>query len=188
MSFLWTRGKVIIITPFDLFGCGRYCYTFRARCEEEPDCILDDGAVRIFLNTRGTNDSEVSKELVDFLHYLEDTTDQAAISSGSDRIRRIHDRVCKVKLSEEIGVKYMQAWEEKYYERQEGLEEGLKKGSILKLIQQITKKLEKGKTPEAIADELEEELSSVTAICEAAEKFAPVYDCELIYEYLNNRE
>ncbi len=178
------KSYIIIITPFDLFGCGRYCYTFRARCEEEPDCILDDGAVRIFLNTRGTNDSEVSKELVDFLHYLEDTTDQAAMRSGSDRIRRIHDRVCKVKLSEEIGVKYMQAWEEKYYERQEGLEEGLKKGSILKLIQQITKKLERGKTPEAIADELEEELSSVTAICEAAEGFAPVYDCELIYECL----
>ena len=72
------------------------CYTFRPRCEEQPDCILDDGTARIFLNTRGTNDSEVSKELADFLHYLEETTDEAAESSGSDRIRRIHDRVCKV--------------------------------------------------------------------------------------------
>ncbi len=26
----------------------------------------------------------------------------------------------KVKSNEEIGVKYMQAWEEKYYEREEG--------------------------------------------------------------------
>ena len=31
------------------------------------------------------------------------------------RIQRIHDRVCKVKKNEEVGVRYMQAWEEKYY-------------------------------------------------------------------------
>ena len=39
-----------------------------------------------------------------------------------------HERVCKVRTSEEIGVKYMQEWEEKYYERQEGREEGRKEG------------------------------------------------------------
>ena len=185
------RSYIIIITPFDLFGYGLYCYTFHSRCEEQPDCILDDGATRIFLNTHGTNDSEVSKELADFLHYLENTTDQTAIESGSDRIKRIHDRVCKVKSNEEIGVKYMQAWEEKYYERQEGLEEGLKrgreegveKGGMLKLIQQITKKLERGKTPGDIADELEEDLSIVTAICKIAEGDVLPYDCEQIYEH-----
>lgn len=182
------RSYIIIITPFDLFGYGLYCYTFRPHCEERSDCVLDDGAVRIFLNTRGTNDSEVSKELADFLHYLEDTTDQAAENSGSERIRRIHDRVCKVKSNEESGVKYMQAWEEKYYERQEGLEEGLKRGreegSVLKLIQMVTKKLEKGKTPDIISDELEEDPSGVIAICKVAEEFAPPYDCGLIYERL----
>lgn len=182
------RSYIIIITPFDLFGLGLYCYTFRPRCEEQPDCILDDGTARIFLNTRGTNDSEVSKELADFLHYLEHTTEQAAVSSGSNRIKRIHDRVCKVKSNEEIGVKYMQAWEEKYYERQEGHEEGLKegleKGSTLKLIHQVIKKLERGTAPERIANELEEELSGILSICNAAETFAPDYDCERIYEYL----
>lgn len=182
------RSYIIIITPFDLFGLGLYCYTFRPRCEEQPDCILDDGTARIFLNTRGTNDSEVSKELADFLHYLEHTTEQAAVSSGSNRIKRIHDRVCKVKSNEVIGVKYMQAWEEKYYERQEGHEEGLKegleKGSTLKLIHQVIKKLERGTAPEIIANELEEELSGILSICNAAETFAPDYDCERIYEYL----
>lgn len=62
---------IIMITTFDLFGYGCYRYTFRSVCEEESKCSLDDGAVRIFLNTRGTNDKEVSKELVDFLHYIE---------------------------------------------------------------------------------------------------------------------
>ena len=36
-------------------------------CEEEPGCVLEDGATRIFLNTRGTNDDEVSEELAEFL-------------------------------------------------------------------------------------------------------------------------
>lgn len=103
---------IIMITPFDLFGYGKYCYTFEARCNEVPECILGDDAVRIFLNTRGTNDDEVSKELVDFLHYVEHTTDESAAASDSERIHRIHERVQKVRMNEEIGVKYMQAWEE----------------------------------------------------------------------------
>ena len=51
------ESYLIMITPFDLFGCGKYRYTFRAVCEEEPGCVLEDGATRIFLNTRGTNDA-----------------------------------------------------------------------------------------------------------------------------------
>ena len=154
------ESYLIMITPFDLFGCGKYRYTFRAVCEEEPGCILEDGATRIFLNTRGTNDDEVSAELAEFLHYVEHTTDEAAEHAGSERIRRIHDRVRKVRNSEEVGVKYMQAWEEKYYKkeeaRKEGLQEGLQNGARNKLKDQVKKKLEKGKSLEEIADALEE--------------------------------
>ena len=96
--------------------------------EEVPECALDDGAVRIFLSTKGKNTEEVSTELRDFLHYLEHTTDTVADAAGSERIRRIHRRVRKVKSSEEIGVKYMQAWEERYYDRQEAPEEGRAEG------------------------------------------------------------
>ena len=62
---------IIFITPFDPFGYGKYRYTFHPVCEEISDCRLEDGATRIFLNTRGTNDGEVPEELVEFLHYLE---------------------------------------------------------------------------------------------------------------------
>jgi len=157
---LLNTSYIIIITPFDLFGYGKYLYTFEARCREVPECILGDKATRIFLNTRGTNDTEVSRELVDFLHYPENTTDSTAASTDSERIRRIHERVQKVKLSEEVGVKYMQAWEEKYYER----EEGYTLGSHDKLKEQITKKLRKNKSPDLIAEELEENLKTVLAI------------------------
>ena len=50
---------------------------------------------------------EVPRELAEFLHYLEETTDERAASTNSQRIKRIHRRVRKVRLSEEVGVKYM---------------------------------------------------------------------------------
>lgn len=73
-------------------------------------------------------ESVVSEELVEFLHYVEETTDGVAEEVESTRIKRIHERVCKVKTSEKVGVKYMQAWEEKYYEREEGRKEGIEEG------------------------------------------------------------
>lgn len=118
----------IMIMTFDLFGCRKYQYTFRAKCEEIPNLNLEDGAVRIFLNTRGENEDEVSEELVDFLRYVEKTTENTAEQAESARIYRIHEQVCKVRASEEIGVKYMQEWEERYYDKLEAQEEGRKEG------------------------------------------------------------
>lgn len=83
-----------------------YRYTFRAVSEEVPECSLDDKATRIFLNTKGKNEKDVPRELVEFLHYVKNSTDEAAGQSESERIKRIHDCVCKLKLSEKAGVKY----------------------------------------------------------------------------------
>ncbi len=115
---------IIIITPYDVFGLGKYKYTFRARCDEDLNCILPDGAVRVFLNTKGTNSEEVSEELVQFLKYAEKTDEETASQSGSDRIWKIHEHICKIKASEEMGVKYMQKWEERVMDREEAREEG----------------------------------------------------------------
>ena len=117
-----------MIMTYDLFGHEKYRYTFRAECGEVPGCTLKDGATRIFLNTKGKNGDEVPAELVNFLRYMENSTEEVARASESERIMRIHERVCKVKKSEEAGLRYMQAWEEKYYEREEGREEGLREG------------------------------------------------------------
>ncbi len=122
------ESYLIMITPFDLWGYGKYRYTFRMRCEEQPDLYLEDGNRRIFLNTRGTNDGEVNPELAELLHYMENSTDETAEMCRSEKVRELHRRVSEVKASEEFGVKYMQAWEEKIYERMEGKEEGLAEG------------------------------------------------------------
>lgn len=121
---------IIMITPFDLFGAGKYRYTFSSCCVEDKGISLNDGAVRIFLNTKGENDHEVSQELIDFLHYIECTEEELALRSGSENIRKIHECVKRIKSSEEIGVKYMQIWEEKVYEREKGKTEGRVEGKV----------------------------------------------------------
>ena len=108
---------VIIIAPFDIFGKDRYRYTFRMKCDEIPELILGDGDIRIFLNTRGTNDDQVSPELVELLHYMEDSSKEVASGCSSPRIHTLQERIEAIKSSEEVNVKYMQAWEEKALER-----------------------------------------------------------------------
>lgn len=66
----------------------------------------------------------------------------------------------------------------------DGQEKGLEKGADIKLINQISRKLQKGKTPEQIAEDLDEELTLVKSICEAAAKCAPEYNSEEIYRIL----
>lgn len=85
----------------------------------------------------------------------------------------------KVKSNEEIGVKYMQAWEEKYYEREEGREEGRKEGADFKLLDLVIKKLHKNKSPEVIADELEENEDTIRHLCTVARSFAPDYNLNI---------
>lgn len=169
---LLNLSYIIVIMTFDYFGYGKYLYTFEPRYLEVPECPLEDGATRIFLNTEGKNDTGVSEELIDFLNYIKNSTDETAAASGSERIHRIHNRVCKVRTSEEVGVRYMQAWEEKYYERQENLKEGLQKGRKLQLSEQVQKKLAKNKTPEEIADALEESVETIQKMIQEISKEA----------------
>lgn len=131
---------IIMIMPFDPFGEGKYCYTFRERCDGNGGLPLNDGALRIFLNTKGTNDHEVSRELIDFLHYIESVDGELAKGSGSERLQKIHTCVSRVKQSESMGVKYMQRWEERYYDREEGREEG-RTSALLQSIQTLMAKL-----------------------------------------------
>ena len=62
------EAYIIMIMPFDLFGEGKYKYTFHMTCDEVPGLKLRDGATRIFLNTHGTNADGVSEELIQLLH------------------------------------------------------------------------------------------------------------------------
>lgn len=118
----------IIITPFDLFGKGRYKYTFGMGCVEHSGIWLNDGATRIFLNTGGTDSEGVSEELVALLRYFESSTDIMAKASHSEKINNLHKKVVQIKENEKVGIKFMNLWEEKLLDRQEGYEKGLAEG------------------------------------------------------------
>ena len=104
---------VVMITPFDLFGYGLYRYTFQMECEEIPELKLDDGATRIFLNTRGEHPELVLSELIELLKYMQHSTDEVSGACESKRIQEMHRRVCQIRASEKTEVKDMQTWEEK---------------------------------------------------------------------------
>ena len=129
---------IVLIMPFDLFGYGLYRYTFQMKCEEVPELKLDDGATRIFLNTRGKHPELVSPELIELLKYMEHSTDEISEACESKRIQEMHRRVCQIKASEKAEVKYMQTWEEKILIKQEGERIGLERINRLnqKLIEQ----------------------------------------------------
>lgn len=97
---------VIFICTFDPFDRGLYRYTFENRCRE-ADFSLGDEACRIFLNTKGTNREEVPELLVDFLHYVEDSSDAFASRVSYPQISQLHSKVKELKKSREWEGRYM---------------------------------------------------------------------------------
>ena len=151
---------VVMITPFDLFGYGLYRYTFQMKCEEIPELKLDDGATRIFLNTRGEHPELVPSELIELLKYMEHSTDEVSEVCKSERIQKMHRRICQIKASEKTEVKYMQSWEEKILIKQEGIAEGEQIGRS-KEKTEFVKKLSNKFSIEQIAEMLEIDISEV---------------------------
>ena len=155
---------IVLIMLFDLFGYGLYRYTFQMKCEEVPELKLDDGATRIFLNTRGKHPELVSPELIELLKYMEHSTDEVSEACESKRIQEMHRRVCQIRASEKTEVKYMQSWEERIMIKQEGIAEGRIEGEKALLKNLIEKKMAKKYSAEQISAMLEVDVSEVENI------------------------
>lgn len=126
---------MIVIAGFDMGGEGRYRYTARRMYEGYPDKEVYDGEVIIYLNTKGKDLEGVSSELIAMLEYFEETTDDVALSSGYERIIRLNEIVSSIKASDEIGVKYMNAYEERMHDIQEAREQGEAQGEASKALE-----------------------------------------------------
>ena len=90
--------------------------------------------------------------VVDF-NYMEHSTEEVSEQCKSERIQKMHRRVCRIKASEKTEVKYMQAWEEKLLERQKEKRE-------------LLRKMNHKMSIEEIADVLDMDLSEVKDIIE----------------------
>lgn len=112
-----------------------------------------------------------------------------AIQSAIDHCieQNILADILRTEKSEVLHMIFLTEYDEKKHLRnvfKEGIAEGENVGEEKKLIRQVCKKLAKNKTPETIAEDLEEEPETIFKICKAAESI-PGHDCDRIYEMLH---
>ena len=112
---------IIFILPYDPFDKKRMVYTVQNRCIEDGSIAYDDGAVKIFLYTKGT-EGNPRQELKDMLKYIEKST---AENITNQDIASVSELVNKVKKRKEVGINYMKSWEMEQMAREEGYSKGL---------------------------------------------------------------
>ena len=111
---------IIMLLPYDPFGYDRMVYTVKNKCLEEPEMEYDDGALNLFLYTRGRS-GIISQELKELLQYLENTTWSNAVN---EPLREVQSMVDKVKYDKEVSISYMKSYERDWMMRNEGRSEG----------------------------------------------------------------
>ena len=94
---------------------------------------------------------------------MEHSTDEVSEVCKSERIQKMHRRICQIKASEKPEVKYMQSWEEKILIKQEGIAEGRLEGKLEEK-QELMRKLSNKFSIEQIAEMLEIDISEVENI------------------------
>ena len=159
---------VIFICPFEPFHEGRHMYTFRNYCTEDKDIELQDGTVRLFLNTKGTMD-DVEPDVKAFLEYVD------GVMSPDDFVQEIDEAIRNVKTQESERVRYMTYTLKLKEERKighetgfrEGMEKGLQKGTQKGKLETALKMLRNGISMEIV---LKCTNLPPSAIKEAAEK------------------
>lgn len=117
------KSYVIFICTFDPFGLGRHIYTFENRCSEDIALTLNDGTVKIILNTKGTLD-DVSPEMKRLLDYVDG-------KGVSDTFTRdLEEAVQSARQNEKWRLDYMTLqmnYQEKY---EQGIEQGNKQAAL----------------------------------------------------------
>ena len=101
------ESYVIFICDFDPIGLGKYKYTRRQVIEEDLTYNYDDGSYTVFLSTVGTNEDEVSQELVKFLKYVGAELEESNEDYSDEFVKRLQKSVEKIKFDREMGRRYM---------------------------------------------------------------------------------
>ena len=183
------KAFVIFIMEKDPFGENLMWYTVKNQILERPQLPYEDGNVTIYLYTEG-KDNKGKQALTELLHYIADSKAQ---NVTNDKIAKIHTIASEIKEDEEVKKGYMKSWEYEQLIREEERENGLLTGKEIgkeigkekKLIEFVCKKIQKSKSIEAVAEELEEEVSIIKRIYEVAWETAPEYDVDQIYDILH---
>jgi len=128
------QSIVIFICTFDPFGRERYRYTFMETCREDGE-LLEDGTCKIFLNTKGRNETGVAQELVHFLKWIGDPGAENEKEKNDLLIAKLQTRITDLKQNQGMEENYMLFGEMLDEERRQGQKQG-KMDVIVKLLQE----------------------------------------------------
>ena len=161
------ESYVIFICDFDPFRQKKYCYCFQMRTQEGLE--MQDGSHAIFLSTMGQDADNVPEALVKFLKFVKANPEESQKDFGDSYVEKLQRDIQKIKVSREMGQRYMMfdelIAEEKEESRRKGQEEGRVEGILLgkeeNMMMLIEKKLAKGLSISQIAEHLEEEEETI---------------------------
>ena len=94
------KSIIIFICPFRLFNSDRHIFTFKNTCQQSKKILLDDGASKIFLSTKGTL-KDVSKEVKNFLDFVD------GLPVKDKWVDEIQTLILELKNTEKEKVDYM---------------------------------------------------------------------------------
>ena len=114
---------IIFICTFPVFTGNRHKYTFKNVCMEEHDILLNDGATKLFLSTKGKMD-DISKPLQRFLDYVD------GHAASDDLLRDIESAVDEAKHCEAWREEYSMLSMDHYTYWKEGVAEGRAEGLV----------------------------------------------------------
>lgn len=155
------QSYIIFICLSDIFGKGRHLYTFENRCREDSGLILQDGAIKIFLNAESTM-NDVSADLKAFFDYIAGQRPKDAYAEALDRA------VSEAKRNREWRHEYMTL----LMRDQENIEKGIEQGTEKERRKIILNMLKEGLSCEQIC-----------RLCDAAEE-----EVELCRKFIGGSE
>jgi len=115
------RSYIIFICTEDVFGQGRYQYTFRNLCIEDPNLELNDETAKVFFNTKGTV-GEISPAVRAFLKYVDGQP------SDDKFIQRLESEVERIRNDEDWRRDYMTLFEKIQEAQEDARKEGREEG------------------------------------------------------------
>ena len=106
---------------------------------------------KLLLSTKGENEEEVPKELVDFLHYVTESNENGLPDECDERLKRLHESIREIKASADMEVEYMKMEERERIIRDEGKQIGIINGKIESILELLE---DKGEVPEKVKTEI----------------------------------
>ena len=174
----------ISLLDFNLSDRPKYHTVYRLR-DEEGNEFTDALEIHVLELSKPLTGKEKADEWIQFfkvkteedLKMIKAKTKNPGILEAIGELRRLsldspikwrYDAYLKRKRDEKAREAYV--WEE-----------GEARGENYKLVSMVCRKLRKGKEPERIAEELEEEVELIQRICQAAKEFGPEYEEEKVF-------